>query len=63
MAKFQIRFRDLDNLPIEVDADRYNTNAEAAVFRDDDNGSTVAYVPLHNVLAILTVAGETPPLP
>lgn len=63
MSKFSVLFYDHPELVIE--ADHYNTNIEAAVFRRDVDAernkfSTVAYVPLRGVLAIVTKSGEVP---
>lgn len=64
MSKFTVLFYDHPDLVIE--ADHYNTSVEAAVFRKDAadgtraRDHTVAYVPLRNVLAIVTKSGEVP---
>lgn len=55
MSTFRILFRDY--APLELEADKYTTDGENAVFKakQADVDATVAFVPLHNVLAIVSV--------
>jgi hypothetical protein len=52
MATYRIMFRD--HSPLEIEADDHQMDTENnAVFKT--KGNPVAYVPMHNVLAVLTV--------